>query len=246
MPKAYLTIDDSPSERTKEFVDFLHARKIPALFFVRGALMEQNPEAIEYAIEKGFLIGNHSYAHKPAGDMSPQEWCDDFELCEHLINAAYSRMGCDRPGLHYRFPYIDRGDGNRIEQVFAAGGQAAIEENDQTKIIQNYLKKAGFSQPFENMPEAYPSEAADSLFTYTTGDWMLTQRHKGKWEYKTLEDLKAKIDQDETLQGPGPHVVLAHDQSDIFDEVCALIAYFCEKGFEFIEPCVSKANALDF
>ena len=74
MPKAYLTIDDSPSQHTIELVDFLSTCGIPAILFVRGALLEQNPAPIEYAIQKGLIIGNHSYAHIPAGDMNPQEW----------------------------------------------------------------------------------------------------------------------------------------------------------------------------
>ena len=91
MTKAYLTIDDSPSPHTETLVDYLSDNNIPAMLFVRGKLLEQNPRAIEYAIEKGLIIGNHGYAHTPAGDMSPQKWADDLELCDHLIEAAYRR-----------------------------------------------------------------------------------------------------------------------------------------------------------
>ena len=235
MPEAYLTIDDSPSSRTPELVDFLKKHDIPAMLFVRGALLEQNPAAIEYAIKNGLVIANHSYAHKPAGDLEPQEWCDDLELCDHLIEAAYARCGVDRPGKYYRFPYIDRGDGVRVERIFAEGSNTAIEENTQTSILQHYLKDQGFHQPFKNMPEGYPSAAADCLFTYTVGDWMLTQRHKGKWDYKSVDDLKNKIDQDEGLNTDGPHVLLMHDQDDIFDEACALILHFKDRGFKFLD-----------
>ncbi|MBL4804969.1 MAG: polysaccharide deacetylase family protein [Alphaproteobacteria bacterium] len=232
---AYLTIDDSPCEHTEALADFLHERQIPALLFVRGAFMEQNPKAIEYAIQKGLVIGNHSYAHKPAGEMEPQEWADDLEKCDHLIDAAYARCDVDRPGKYYRFPYIDRGDGVRVERIFADGDTAEIVENNKTSILQQYLKDQGFTQPFKNMPAGYPSHAVDCLFTYTSGDWMLTDRHKGKWEYKSVEDLKRRIDEDENLQSKGPHVLLMHDQSDIHAEACALIDYFYQQGFEFLD-----------
>lgn len=232
MPNAYLTIDDSPSTQTHALVDFLKDRDIPAILFVRGDRLEQNPRAIEYAIKNGLIIGNHSYAHKPAGEMEPQGWADDLELCEHLIEAAYARCDIIRPAKYYRFPYIDRGDGQKIEQI----DKAAITENDKTNVLQEYLQDQCFSQPFQNMPLSYPSHAADCLYSYTSRDWMLTQRHRGKHDYKTLEDLKSKIDTDEALKNDTVnHVLLMHDQSDIFQESCALIAHFQGNGFTFLD-----------
>lgn len=233
--KAYLTIDDSPCEHTPALADFLADRKIPALLFVRGAFMEEHPDAIPYAIKKGLVIGNHSYAHIPAGDMTVDQWREDFEKAEHLIDAAYEKAGVKRTGKYYRFPYIDRGDGVRVERIFASGEEGGFDENEETAAFQHYLKDKGFIQPFENMPQTYPSDAADCLFTYTSGDWMLTARHKGHWEYKTVEDLKTRIDDDESLQGEGAQVILIHDQSDIHEEVCALIDYFIQKNFTFLD-----------
>ena len=52
---------------------------------------------------------------------------------------------------------------------------------------------------------------------------------------KTVEDLKTRIDDDESLQGEGAQVILIHDQSDIHEEVCALIDYFIQKNFTFLD-----------
>jgi len=232
MPKAYLTIDDSPSSHTEKLVDFLVERKIPALLFVRGALLEQNPGAIEYAIQKGLQIGNHSYAHKPAGEMEPQDWADDLELCEHLIEAAYRRCGGERQAKYYRFPYIDRGDGVKHEQT----DKSTIIENDKTQVMQDYLHDQHFYQPFRKMPRSYPKKAYDCLYTFTARDWMLNDTHRGKHDMQSLEDLKRRVDEDETLQNTDhPHIILMHDQSGILDEACALIDYFCEKGMSFLD-----------
>ncbi|MCB1720160.1 MAG: polysaccharide deacetylase family protein [Rhodospirillales bacterium] len=232
MRKAYLTIDDSPSPDTEKLVDFLTAHHIPALLFVRGALLEKNPRAIEYAITKGLRIGNHSYAHKPAGDMEPQEWCDDLEKCDHLIEAAYARCGIERPGKYYRFPYIDRGDGRKIEQIDSAN----VVENNKTSILQQYLHDQGFSQPFADMAPSYPSNAVDCLYTFTARDWMLNDTHRGRQSIKTREDLIARAEQDEKLKAADhPHILLLHDQPGVFEDVCALIDYFCKSGFEFLD-----------
>jgi len=232
MPKAYLTIDDSPSTHTRELVDFLKGRKIPAILFVRGALLEQNPTAIEYAIQNGLIIGNHSYAHKPAGQMEPQEWADDLELCDHLIEAAYRRVGIERKAKYYRFPYIDRGDGIKHEQT----DKSSIQENDKTQALQDYLHEQHFYQPFKKMPPSYPKKANDCLYTFTSRDWMLNDKHRGKQEIKSLDDLKARVDVDESLKNEiQNHVIIMHDQEGNHDEVCALIDYFCEIGFEFLD-----------
>ncbi len=232
MPKGYLTIDDSPSPQTEEFVDFLVARKIPAILFVRGALLEKNPRAIEYAIQNGIAIGNHSYAHKPAGEMEPQEWCDDFELCEHLIEAAYARCGIERPAKYYRFPYIDRGDGKKIEQI----DNAHVVETNKTSIYQQYLKEQGFSQPFKNMSPDYPIGAADCLYTFTARDWMLNDTHRGKQAIKTREDLIARAEGDAQLWDEShAHALLLHDQAGMVDDACALIDYLLNKGFTFLD-----------
>ena len=228
--KAYLTIDDSPSRHTEELVDFLVVRDIPAILFVRGQLMEQNPTAIEYAIKNGLIIGNHSYAHMPAGEMEPQDWANDLETCDHLIEAAYARCGVNRPGKYYRFPYIDRGDGHKIEQI----EPETIKENNKTSVLQQYLKDQGFRQPFTNPPPNYPNAAADCLYTYTTRDWMLNEKHRGKHDIKSENDLITRAQNDVSLHNElHTHVLLMHDQDGILDEVCALIDYFLENGFEF-------------
>ena len=232
MPRAYLTIDDSPSVHTVDLVDFLVKRGIPAILFVRGDLLEKNPRPIEYAIQNGITIGNHGFAHKPAGDMEPQEWADDLELCEHLIEAAYRRCNVERQAKYYRFPYIDRGDGVKLEQINKNG----ITENEKTKTLQDYLHEQHFYQPFKKMPRTYPKRANDCLYTFTTRDWMLNDKHRGKHDIKTLDDLKTRVDTDESLKDDTHrHVIIMHDQAGNQDDVCALIDYFVEIGFEFLD-----------
>lgn len=233
MPRAYLTIDDSPSPDTEKLVDFLVRRSIPAILFVRGALMEQNPKAIEYAIQNNIAIGNHSFAHIPAGEMTPQEWADDLELCDHLIEAAYRRTGIERTAKYYRFPYIDRGDGIKIEQC----DKTTIQENEKTQTLQDYLHNYAFRQPFKRTPPGYPRKASDCLYTFTARDWMLNDKHRGKHEINTREDLIARINDDQSLNNEINHqILLFHDQPGIVGDVCAALAYLQDaKGFEFLD-----------
>ena len=77
-------------------------------------------------------------------------------------------------------------------------------------------------------------KALDVFCTYSTSDWAISERHKGKHGFNTVEDLKAKIDQDISLQNEdSAHIILVHDQFEIFKATTDLISYFQSKGFVF-------------
>ncbi len=250
MPKTYLTIDDGPSERHDDLLSFLKERSIPALFFHRGDQMDKNMDLAIHTIENGFMIGNHSYAHIPAGDLSFEEWRNDFERAENLIEKAYALAGTTRPGKFYRFPYIDRGDGDRLErrysEIIKQGRDADIPQNDPVQNIQAYLQDNGFYQPFDMAGHPlyqHPiiSDARDCLLTYSSSDWMLADRHKGKQPCQTLDDLIGKAKADPLLWSDAyPHHLLCHDQGDIMDDVCGFIDYFYDQGFEFLDFTLSE------
>ena len=164
--------------------------------------------------------------------MEPQEWADDLELCEHLIEAAYRRCDVEREAKYYRFPYIDRGDGVKHEQT----DRSTIIENEKTQVLQDYLHEQHFYQPFRKMSRSYPKRAHDSLYTFTARDWMLNDKHRGKHDIKTREDLIARAKSDETLQNEDhPHILLLHDQDGMTYDAMVLIDYFLEKDFEFLD-----------
>jgi hypothetical protein len=79
------------------------------------------------------------------------------------------------------------------------------------------------------------AEAIDAMFTFSTSDWMLTERHKGKWPYKTIADLCRKMDDDPYLsRTDSAHIILSHDDPDNLNPVTeALINHLRGKGFAF-------------
>jgi len=239
MISCYLTIDDSPSPHTDAMVDFLLARDIPALFFVRGDLTEANPDPIIRAIQNGFVIGNHSYAHKPFGHLSYDEAIADIDRCDVIIDQCYAQAGITRPGRYFRFPYLDRGDGDRIERHFEMVSDDDINAQDRVQALQSYLKNKGFCQPFQVVTHPLyhnPSicGAADCLMTFTSYDWMLTDRHVGQWDFKTIDDLKSRIDQDAHLSHAQGNILIFHDQDETFVTFKSLIDHMCEKEYRFL------------
>ena len=237
MSSCYLTIDDSPSRHTDALTDHLFGHNIPALLFVRGDLTAANPQPIINAIQKGFVIGNHSFSHRPFGDLSYEEAVADIEKCDDIINECYHAAGVARHGQYFRFPYLDRGNGDRIERHFETVSDVDINTDENVARLQSYLKTAGYIQPFKTNHPLYSNPSiegsADCLMTYTSYDWMLTDRHRGQWDYKTIEDLKTRID-DSNMRDCEGNILIFHDQDETFEIFKILIDHMLLKGYEFL------------
>lgn len=242
MPKCYLTIDDSPTPYTPDLCDFLLHRGIPALLFIRGDMVDAyGDDALVRAVKQGFVLGNHSMSHTPFGDMNIEQCCDEIEKVERIIDAVYAKAGVKRGRPYFRFPYLDRGNGDRIERHFEKVSDIDINTDEKVAALQVFLKSKGFAQPFECNHPVYnnPSirDAADCLMTYTSFDWMMLDRHKGKWDYKSIDDLKVKIDQDKWLNDKDTtSVIIMHDkpESEFPDVFESLIDHMVIKGYEFL------------
>lgn len=61
----YLTFDDGPSARnTEDLLDILDRYNIKATFFTVGYFVERHPELVREAMQRGHLIGCHTYSHE--------------------------------------------------------------------------------------------------------------------------------------------------------------------------------------
>lgn len=257
---AYLTIDDSPSSKTDDLTDALKRRGVPAVLFCRGDLLEQNPEPIIRAIQKGFVIANHGYWHKRSSTLGYEVMCESIERTDALIEACYRQASVIRPAKFYRFAYLDRGMGSwfvepeklneshleTISNIIKTGLGNDPETKptpDQIELknkLQEKLKSMGYTQvPFQNIThefytETEMAETVDAMFTYSTSDWAVTARHSGKFGYSAADDLKRKIDTDASLQKTDTaHIILAHDQDELFETVVTLVDHMQTQGFIF-------------
>ena len=125
MGKAYLTIDDIPQGVTKDMVDYLNLKEIPAIMFVVGENAERDLGTVVYAIRHGIIVGNHSYTHPSFEDITFEEAVDEIEKTDRLIEQAYKEAGVERPVRLFRFPYLNKGGRNK-------------------DILQKYLKEKGY------------------------------------------------------------------------------------------------------
>jgi peptidoglycan/xylan/chitin deacetylase (PgdA/CDA1 family) len=260
MAGAYLTIDDSPTPKTLTLCDFMTAHNVPAIFYCRGDHIEQYPDVTAEIVRRGFVLGNHGYAHQRATGLSATEVQDDILKCEALIDAAYQQAGVARTGKYFRFPYLDRGCGAWvvdynampedqsaiIQKLFAEGlylddTKPSSDLLQKQQDLQIWLAAQGFTAPFAGV--TFPwythremSAAKDALYTFSTADWMMTKRHLSKnHPYKTIDDLKQKIDSDPFLHDENSNnIILIHDQDELSDVFEALIAHMMTRGIKFL------------
>ena len=137
---------------------------------------------------------------------------------------------------------IDLSDNGKVTTIVSrenADAETAFGMKIKKQALQDWLKDEGFQSPeFRGIPHSWYNDtevatAIDAMFTYSTGDWMVTERHRGKWPYKSIDDLKAKIDADPFLHKEGAHIVLMHDQDELLDVGIALVDHLIAKGFVF-------------
>lgn len=260
MRSAYLTIDDSASDRMDDLVSYLSGKGIPAIFYCRGDMLEKNPDAAIRALRKGFILANHTYSHQRSSEKGFDWIVSDIERCEKILDNLHAKACVRAKGKYFRFPHVDRGTGgwvvdydaytgvekDAVLSAFAQGLNAVMERPDKDALdkkqkLQDYLRDAGYTQPFDDVTHAWfnrgeIASAYDSLFTFSNCDWMVTERHRGKWPYKTVEDLKQKARDDRWLsEAASVNVVLAHDQAEIVDVTIELIDDMAEGGLKFLE-----------
>ncbi len=271
--QAWLTIDDSPTHHTDQLTDFLVERDISAVLFCIGADykdlgipcqgMESMPDPVFRAIQKGFLIGNHTYTHSRYSDMRYEDMVQEIEKTERMIDGLYKKAGKTRAAKLFRFRDIDRGCGTWVIDYTKAGGHAEtirnlflggvnLKEQAQTaesiekkEKLQEYLVREGFTADvykgvtFPWYTQTEMARARDSLYTYSTSDWMLNHDFKdysGAWAYQSLDALKRKIDDDPWLGAQdSANIVLAHDHNNLFDVTASLIDHMAGKGIKFLE-----------
>lgn len=260
MRQAYLTIDDSPSNQTGQLLDWLQTRNIQALFFCIGERLEANMDVMERAVAEGHILGNHSYTHPRSSLVGLDAMLAEIDRTETLIEQVYTQAGATRPARYFRFPHMDRGMGgyivdfdalgpderNIVVPLFRDGLNIALvpPTADQKHLrdrLQEGLSARGFVTPpftgvtFPWYTKTEMGEAVDAMYTYSTSDWMLLPRHKGKWPWASVADLNRRADSDVQLaSSQSRHIILAHDKDDLFTDEVALLQHLLDNDVHFV------------
>ncbi len=221
MKTAYLTIDDAPSVDLRQKVDFLAEKQIPAVWFGVGEAIARRPDAAVYALQRGGILGNHTYTHPHCSALEPDAVYDEIRRTETLIDDVYRRAGVVRPAKYFRFPYGDQGTPERKE------------------ALQAFLRAEGFTPPArEGITYAYWSDDVDWRWTYDCMDWSIysAQPQHG---VTSVEAVFARMEEHvpEGMRGlntPGSEeIILTHDHAETTRHFEAIIQRLLDKGITF-------------
>lgn len=220
MKRVYLTIDDSPSQDFKKKVDFLLEKKIPAIFFCIGKRMEEREKDIIYAIQKGFIIGNHSYSHKRFSAIPLKEAITEIKKTDDIINDLYKEAGVERKVKVFRFPYSDKGTRFAFN-TFRLGKKI--------NTLQRFLKHLGYQQPsfkhIDFLKQLRFGQDIDTFCTYDTEDW----------NFSTAEQAVKKIQSDSSYlkYNSCNEVIVMHDHKERTEMFFAIIEEIITLGLLF-------------
>lgn len=238
MSRAVLRIDDSPSQITPEFVDYLCERNITPVIFAVGENLEKYFENAVYALKKGAVVGNHSYSHRHFGEISFDQCVCEITRCEKLLDELYYTAGIERRYRIFAFPYGDKGGENKDK-------------------LQDFLKENGFCRlddreiAFGWYRENGLDKDIDSFWTFDFGEYMLP------WENGfTYQSIIERIHNQNPPSGGALlekgsfHTVLIHDheQTNRFmpEYYKAILDYAAEWGVEFVRPEFIPTGQADY
>ncbi|KAF2502304.1 nodulation protein nodB [Lophium mytilinum] len=91
-----LTIDDAPSEYTKEIMQLLKDNNATATFFVIGAQVSGREEILSNLVRNGNELGNHAMHDEPSRSLSGETLTSQIQSVEQMIDTAYKDAETDR------------------------------------------------------------------------------------------------------------------------------------------------------
>lgn len=99
-----LTIDDAPSEYTKDILDVLKANDAHATFFIIGAQVDsaEREEVLADTVRNGHELGNHAMHDEPARSLSANELALQIGQVEENLMNAYKAAAVQRPPKYFR------------------------------------------------------------------------------------------------------------------------------------------------
>jgi peptidoglycan/xylan/chitin deacetylase (PgdA/CDA1 family) len=163
----YLTIDDGPRKNMPLILENLKGNS--ATFYLIGEQIANKTGFYHAcrAIEKGNLIGNHSYTHSRFHKLSLEQAQDEVSKTDELIEKVYFSVGKQREKKMFRFPYGDKGGANfsALEQFLLEKGYS-IQSWDVDAKDWKYYKNPGSITEEEVLYNCFNAKDGDIVLTH--------------------------------------------------------------------------------
>jgi len=97
-----LTIDDAPSQHTRDILEVLEAHNAHATFFVIGNQVPGREDIMDEILRQGHELGNHATHDEPSISLPSAELYEQINEVDGLIKQAYSITGKQRTEHYFR------------------------------------------------------------------------------------------------------------------------------------------------
>jgi peptidoglycan/xylan/chitin deacetylase (PgdA/CDA1 family) len=97
-----LTIDDAPSEHTREIMEILKENDARATFFVIGSQVSGREGRLKDLVINGNELGNHAMHDEPSRALSDAKLASEIEAVEDMVLEAYATAGSEPPPKYFR------------------------------------------------------------------------------------------------------------------------------------------------
>lgn len=217
MIHAVLTIDDIPSKNTKDIVDYLVSKNIQVIMFAVGSWGGDCRDNAIYALQKGMIVGNHSFTHPFFSKLTEEECIEEIEKNEKFLYKLYEDAGVERKFRPFRFPYGDNG-------------------GDKKDFLQNYLREKGFNKVKDTNIHhpLWKDEGLDeAIATFWTFDFEEYKIRPGSGfteedVFKRIEDLDPSYGAP-LLEDGSDHILLLHAHDETEDMCPGYYKHFIDR-----------------
>lgn len=104
----YLTVDDGWNYK-KSIIEIANHYKVPLNLFIIGKVIEQDPTIWRQALEKGHMLGSHTYNHYRLSKIDEGTIASDFKQYKKCIINTLGNETFEKIKF-FRYPYGDTGN----------------------------------------------------------------------------------------------------------------------------------------
>jgi len=158
----YLTFDDGPTTEVTEWtLETLKKYHAKATFFCEGQNVIKHPTIVKKLLSDGHSVGNHTYSHLNGWETNTNEYINDIEKAEQVLEASANGSN----SLLFRPPYgkikpsqanVLLKKGYKIVMIDVVSGDFDLKLNPQKSLLK-VLKytKPGSIVVFHDSKNAY-------------------------------------------------------------------------------------------
>ncbi len=187
----YLTFDNGyENGYTGRILDVLKEQQVPAIFFVTGHFVKEQPELVKRMVNEGHLVGNHSWSHPDMSQISNQRLKEELEKVQVAVSGLTNQKE-----MHYLRP--PRGIFN--DRILAASKSLGYTSVFWSVAYRDWDPKAqkGWKYAYDNVMSQLHPGAVILLHSVSSDNTealsrILTAAKEQGYEFKSLDQMQTK------------------------------------------------------